>query len=108
MKGQMGGMMKQVQKMQQDMMKAQEQLVSIEETATSGGGMVTVRANAKNEILSIQINPEAIDPDDVEMLEDLVLAASNEALRKASEAGSEHIQKAAGPLAGMMPPGMGF
>ncbi len=104
--GNMGQMMKQVQKMQEDMAKAQEELVNLEVTATSGGGMVTVRANGKQEILSIQIKEEAVDPEDVEMLEDLVLAAVNEALRNASAAAEEHMAKAAGPLQSMMPPGM--
>lgn len=106
--GNMSGMMKQVKKMQQQMAKAQEELADIEVTASSGGGMVTVTANAKQEILSIEIKPDAVDPDDVEMLEDLVLAATNEAVRKAGEAASEHMQKVTGPLAGMLPPGMGF
>lgn len=108
MKGQMAGLMKQAQKMQRDMAKAQEELGSLEVSATAGGGMVTVKANGKNEILEIRINPEAVDPDDVEMLEDLVLAAVNEAIRQATEAASEHMAKVTGPLSAMMPPGMGF
>ncbi|MDP8205550.1 MAG: YbaB/EbfC family nucleoid-associated protein [Candidatus Electryonea clarkiae] len=102
----MGGMMKQVQKMQQQMAKAQEELASLEIEATSGGGMVTVRANGQNEILEIKIKQEVVDPDDIEMLEDLVLAAVNEALNKSGAAASEHMAKATGPLAGMLPPGM--
>ncbi len=104
--GGMGNIMKQAQKMQKDMLKAQEELGDLEVTATSGGGMVEVRANGNNEILSIKIDPEAVDPDDVEMLEDLVLAAVNEGLRQAQEAAAEHMTKVTGPMAGMMPPGM--
>ncbi len=106
--GNMNNMMKQAQKLQKQMVKAQEELVDLEVTAASGGGMVTVRANGKQEVLSIEIKPDAVDPEDVEMLEDLVLAAVNEALRKGADAASEHMSKVAGPLAGMMPPGMGF
>ncbi|MCB2213738.1 YbaB/EbfC family nucleoid-associated protein [bacterium] len=106
--GNMSGMMKQVKKMQQDMARAQEELAELEVSASSGGGMVTVTANGKQELLSIEIKPDAVDPDDVEMLEDLVLAATNEALRKASDAASEHMAKVTGPLQGMLPPGMGF
>ncbi|MBZ0265909.1 YbaB/EbfC family nucleoid-associated protein [bacterium] len=106
MKGGMGGLMKQVQKMQRDMAKAQEELADIEVEASSGGGMVNVRANAKGEILSIKIDPEAVDPEDVEMFEDLVLAAVNEALRKSSDVAGEHMNKVTGGMAGMLPPGM--
>jgi DNA-binding YbaB/EbfC family protein len=104
--GNMGNLLKQAQKMQAEMAKAQEELGELEVEATAGGGMVTVRANGKQEVLAIEIKPEAVDPDDVEMLEDLVLAAVNESLRKASEAASEKMSEAAGPLQGMMPPGM--
>lgn len=104
--GNMGNLLKQAQKMQQDMAKAQDELVNIEVEASAGGGMVTVKANAKQEILNITINPDAVDKDDVEMLEDLVLAAINEALRQAAEAAAEHMAQITGPLKGMMPPGM--
>lgn len=72
MMGNMGKMMKQVQKMQADMMKVQEELVNKTVEASSGGGMVKVVANGKQEIVSIEINPEAVDPDDVEMLQDMI------------------------------------
>ena len=91
--GNMGGLLKQAQKMQQDMMRAQEELATIEVEATSGGGMVTVKANGKQEILNISINPDAVDKEDVEMLEDLVLAAVNEALRQAAQAASDHMPR---------------
>ena len=106
--GGMGGMnmnqlMKQAQKMQQDMMKAQDDLDTMTVEATTGGGMVTVTATAKKEITSIKINPEAVDPDDVEMLEDLVLSAVREALAKAEKAAAEQMSKITG---GMNIPGL--
>ena len=104
--GNMGNLLKQAQKMQAQVMKAQEELVDIEVEATAGGGMVTARANGKQELLSIEIKPEVVDPDDVEMLEDMVLAAVSEALSKASEAASAHMEKVTGPMSSMMPPGM--
>jgi len=78
-------MLKQVQKMQQDMMAAQEQLKHEEVEASAGGGMVTVKVSGDLVIKSIAIAPEAIDPDDPELLQDMVLAATNEALRAAQE-----------------------
>jgi DNA-binding YbaB/EbfC family protein len=85
MGGNMNKMMKQVQKMQQDMMKLQEELAERKVESTAGGGAVKVVANGKNEIISIEIKPEAVDPEDVEMLQDLITAAVNEALRQAQE-----------------------
>ncbi len=78
-------MMKQVQKMQADMAKAQEELKHATVTATAGGGMVTVTATGDQQVTGIEIKPEAVDPDDVELLQDLVLAAVNEALRSSQE-----------------------
>jgi DNA-binding YbaB/EbfC family protein len=78
-------MMKQVQKMQADMAKAQEELKTATVTATAGGGMVTVTATGDQQITAIDIKPEAIDPDDPELLQDMVLAAVNEALRSSQE-----------------------
>ena len=75
-------LMRQAQKMQEQMTKAQEELDAKEYEATSGGGMVTCRVNGKREVLSLTIKPEAVDPDDVEMLQDMILAAVNEALRQ--------------------------
>ncbi|GHU97731.1 hypothetical protein FACS1894211_00060 [Clostridia bacterium] len=88
--GGMGGMnmqqmMKQAQKMKEQMEEAQEELEEAEITASSGGGAVTVTVNGKKELLSIKIKPEAVDPEDVEMLEDLIIAAINEANEKAQE-----------------------
>lgn len=96
-------MMKQAQKLQQDMMKIQEDLDNTVVEASSGGGMVTVTATAKKEITSIKINPEAVDPDDVEMLEDLVLSAVKEALTKADDVSNSQMSKVTG---GMNIPGL--
>lgn len=79
-------LMKQAQKMQQQMEKAQEELDAREYEASAGGGMVTCKVSGKRELLSLTIKPEAVDPDDVEMLQDMVLAAVNEALRQGEEA----------------------
>ncbi|MEG6617121.1 YbaB/EbfC family nucleoid-associated protein [Peptococcaceae bacterium 1198_IL3148] len=94
----MNKMMKQVQKMQQDMAKMQEELANRTVEATAGGGVVKVVANGRNELVSIEINPEAVDPGDVEMLQDLVLAAVNESLRKSQELVSSEMSKITGGL----------
>ena len=80
-----GEMMKQVQKMQADMAKAQEQLKNEVVEATAGGGMVRVKISGELELRELRIDPEAVDPEDVELLQDMVLAAVNEALRAAQE-----------------------
>jgi nucleoid-associated protein EbfC len=98
MGGNMNKMMKQVQKMQQDMMKLQEELAERNVESTAGGGAVKVIANGKNEIISIEIKPEAVDPEDVEMLQDLITAAVNEALRKAQDMISQEMGKITGGL----------
>ncbi len=99
----MGKMMKQVQKMQADMAKLQEELADKTVEATSGGGMVKVVVNGKQEIKSIEINPEAVDPEDVEMLQDMVLAAVNEAIRQSQEMTAKEMSKITG---GMNIPGL--
>lgn len=81
----MGQMMKQVQKMQKEMLKAQEELKQKTVEGTAGGGMVTVVASGDKRILEVTIKEEVVDPDDIEMLQDLVLAATNEALKKVDE-----------------------
>jgi nucleoid-associated protein EbfC len=98
-------MLKQVQKMQADMAKAQESLKDETVTATVGGGAVTVEVTGELVVKAITIAPEAVDPDDVDMLSDLVLAAVNEGLRAAQELASQKLGAAAGPLAG--PGGLG-
>ena len=97
MKG-MGNMMKQAQKLQSQMMKLQEELAEKTVESSSGGGMVTVVANGRQQIVSIQIEDEVVDPDDVEMLQDLVLAAVNDALTKAQEMVSSEMGKLTGGL----------
>ncbi|RYG72720.1 YbaB/EbfC family nucleoid-associated protein [Lentibacillus lipolyticus] len=82
MKGNMNNMMKQMQKMQKKMMKAQEELHEMTFEASSGGGMVTVVANGKKEITDVQISEEVVDPDDIDMLQDLILAATNDVLKQ--------------------------
>lgn len=85
MGGNMGGMMKQMQKMQKKMAQAQEELGEKEIEGTAGGGMVTVVVSGHKEVLDVKINEEVVDPDDIEMLQDLVLAAINDALKQADE-----------------------
>ena len=97
MKG-MGNMMKQAQQLQSKMMKLQEELAEKTVESSSGGGMVKVTANGRQQILSIQIEKEVVDPDDVEMLQDLVQAAINDALAKAQEMVSSEMGKLTGGL----------
>ena len=100
----LGDLMRQAQKMQEEMMKAQEEAKKKTVEATAGGGMVTVVASGAGEIISIKIEKDVVNPEDVEMLQDLILAASNEALRRAQELVSEAMSKLTG---GMQIPGMG-
>ncbi len=97
MKG-MANMMKQAQKLQSQMMKLQEELAEKTVESSSGGGMVKVIANGRQQIVSIQIEKEVVDPEDVEMLQDLVLAAANDALAKAQEMVSSEMGKLTGGL----------
>lgn len=96
----MAGMMKQVQKMQERMAQVQQELEHKTLTAESGGGMVKVTANGKQQLVKIQIDKEVVNPDDVEMLEDLVLAAANKALEDAAKMAQEEMAKV---TSGMMP-----
>ena len=98
MKGGMGNLMKQAQQMQQKMLKMQEEMAQRTIEASVGGGMVTVTANGKSEVLRIKIEPQVVDPDDVEMLEDLILAGVNEALRKAQEMVANEMGKLTGGI----------
>lgn len=106
--GMMGGanmqqLARQAQKLQQQMTKMQEELDAREFEATSGGGMVTAKVNGKRELLALTIKPEVVDPDDVEMLEDMVMAAVNEALRTAADTVEREMGKLTG---GMGMPGL--
>lgn len=96
--GNIGNLMKQAQKMQQDMLKAQEELAEKTVEATVGGGVVTVVATGAKEIREVRISKDVVDPDDVETLQDLVLAAVNEALRQADELAKNTMGGLAGGL----------
>ncbi|MBR5570117.1 MAG: YbaB/EbfC family nucleoid-associated protein [Oscillospiraceae bacterium] len=102
-RGMPGGMnqaalMKQAQKMQQDMLRMQEEMENKTYSATSGGGMVTATVNGKHEVLNLEIKPEAVDPDDVEMLQDMVIAAVNEAMRSADTDSANNMSRLTGGL----------
>ena len=94
-------MMKQAQKMQQDLLKMQQDLETQTYTASSGGGVVKATVSGKRELTEIVIDPEAVDPDDVEMLQDLVVAAVNEALRMAEDASAQSMSRITGGLGGL-------
>ena len=106
MPGNMNNLMKQAQKMQKQMEEQQKELEEKEFTASVGGGAVEVTVSGKKEVTKVKLDPEAVDPDDVEMLEDLVMAAVNEALRKAEEAAASSMSRLTGGLGGF--PGLGF
>lgn len=107
--GQNGGgqaaMMRKVQEMQVQMQEKQAELEAAEYEVTSGGGMVKVTINGKKEVTSLKIDPSVIDPEDVEMLEDLVVAAVNEAIEKVEQTSEEELGKI---TAGLNIPGLGF
>lgn len=98
MGGNMNNMIRQAQKMQEEMAKAQEALEQQELEASVGGGAVSVKVNGKKEVISITLSPDAVDPDDVEMLQDLIVTAVNEALRKAEEAATNSMSRITGGL----------
>ena len=91
-------MMKQAQKMQQEMLRMQEEMENKTYSATAGGGMVTASVNGKHQVMSLEINPEAVDPDDVEMLQDMVIAAVNEAMRTADNEATNNMSRLTGGL----------
>lgn len=101
--GNMGNMMKQVQKMQKEMEKMQSDLDEMEIEASAGGGVVTAKVNGKKELVEIKIDESIVDPEDVDMLEDLIMAAINEAMRMAEEKMAKEMQKVTG---GMNIPGL--
>ena len=94
-------LMRQAQKMQQAMTEAQEKLDAAEYEASAGGGVVSVKVSGKRELTSITINPEVVDPEDVEMLQDLIMAAVNEALRQGEEAREATMNRMAPGMGGM-------
>ncbi|MBE6916843.1 MAG: YbaB/EbfC family nucleoid-associated protein [Ruminococcaceae bacterium] len=91
-------MMRQAQKMQQDLLRMQEEQENKTHTATAGGGMVSATVNGKHEIVALEINPDAVDPDDVEMLQDMVIAAVNEAMRAADADAAQNMSRLTGGL----------
>ena len=94
----MNNMMKQVKKMQEQMEKAQQEIEEKEFESTSGGGVVSATVNGKKEVIAIKIDPDVIDPEDSEMLEDLIIAAINDAMKKADEYSGETMGKLTGGL----------
>ena len=96
--GNQAAMMKQVQKMQQEMLRMQEEMETKTYSATTGGGMVKATVNGKHEVLELAINPEAVDPDDVEMLQDMIIAAVNEAMRAAETDSANNMSRLTGGL----------
>lgn len=100
----LGDIMRQAQKLQQEMLKVQEEAKKKTVEASAGGGMVTVTANGAGQIVAIKIDPEVVNPDDVEMLQDLIIAACNEALKRAQEMVQEEMSKLTG---GLQIPGLG-
>ena len=91
-------MLKQAQKMQQEMLRMQEEQENKTFSATSGGGMVTAVVNGKHELVNLEIKPDAVDPDDVEMLQDMIIAAVNEAQRKADAEAANNVSRLTGGL----------
>ena len=91
-------MMKQAQKMQQEMLRMQEEMESKTWSATAGGGMVTASVNGKHEVVDLKINPEAVDEDDVEMLQDMIIAAVTEALRTADAEAAQNMSRLTGGM----------
>ena len=103
MPGNMNNLMKQAQKMQRQMEEGQKELEAKEFSAKAGGGAVEVTVSGKKEVLKLLLSEEVVDPDDIEMLQDLIMAATNEALRMAEEANNELMGKMTGGLGGGFP-----
>lgn len=102
----MGDLLKQMQKLQENLNQAQEALASLRAEGAAAGGMVTAIANGKQEVLQVRIDKTAVDPNDLELLEDLIVVAVNQALANAREMASNQMSKAAGGLLGNLPGGM--
>ncbi len=103
MPGNMGNLMKQAQKMQKQMEDATKELEEKEVTATAGGGAVEVTISGKKEVTKVKLSEEVVDPDDIEMLEDLIMAATNEALREIEQTSQQTMAKITGGLGGGFP-----
>ena len=93
-----GNMMKKIQQMQEDMTRIQEEIEATEYTSSVGGGAVEVTVNGSHEVLSIKMQPDVVDPEDIEMLEDLLISALNESIKKANDAMDQGMEKAKGGL----------
>ena len=103
MPGNMANLMKQAQRMQRQLEESQKELETKEFTATAGGGAVEVTVSGKKEVLKVKLSDEVVDPEDIEMLQDLIVAATNEALRKADEENAAMMNKMTGGLGGGFP-----
>ena len=101
MPGNMANLMKQAQKMQRQMEEQQKELETKEFTATAGGGAVEITVSGKKEVVKVKLAEEVVDPDDIEMLEDLIVAATNEALRKMEDASASAMSRLTGGMPGM-------
>lgn len=100
--GNMQQMMKQAQKMQQQMLQLQEELDTRMYQASAGGGMVTAKVNGKRELLELTINPQAVDPEDTELLQDMIMAAVNEALREGEDTREKEMSRFGGGMGGLL------
>ena len=103
----MQDMLKQAQKLQEDMAALEADLETREYEVSAGGGAVTVKINGKKEILALNIDPDIVDPDDIETMSDIIVAGVNEAIRRVTDTASEEMQKLTGPM-GLGMPGMGM
>ncbi len=106
--GQMGGMFQQIQKLQDDMVKTQDSLADEAVTVTAGGGAIEITITGQQQLTAVKIDPEVVDPEDVEMLQDLIVAAVNEALEQSKALAAEKMGALTGGLEGLLPPGLGL
>ncbi len=106
--GQMGGMLQQIQKLQDDMVKTQDSLADEAMTVTAGGGAIEITITGQQQLMAVKIDPEVVDPEDVEMLQDLIVAAVNEALEQSKALAAEKMGALTGGLEGLLPPGLGL
>lgn len=104
--GSQASMMKKIQDMQAEMARTQEEVENTEFTASAGGGAVEVTVNGKHEVLSVNLQPDVVDPDDIEILSDMIIAATNEAIRKAIDTMEQKMGSITNGLG--LPPGLGF
>ena len=102
----MAGILKQAQKLQQDMARVQAELEQLQVEASSGGGVVAARVSGKQELIEIKLNPDVVDPKETEMLEDLIVAAVNQALKKSRDLAEEKMSEVTGSLMGGLPGGL--